>query len=166
MTRRRLLVAVVAVYSMLAIVSVGAQTASVAVPGGAVTVVLADWKPMENPEVFATNFEARHQSPGEAFAQVDTIFKLKMTEHDRLGIQVSDGEWVEFMFVHPGKVACQIRLDKVGYWVMSRQTFDMRDSSSNSVEYRPFLSVEENRALLEIFDIELKRTRFVLQQRF
>ena len=62
-----------------------------------------------------------------------------------------------------------VRLDQGGYWLRSRQTFDVAKTkdcglADSFVErYRPFLSDDENRWLLALCDAQVKRTRFQLR---
>lgn len=145
----------------------------VKVPGGVIRIPASDWKPMENEEAFVVNFEAKAKREGEAYPQVITVFKIPMSDPDRKGIETGrPSEYVEFFVVHPGKVTFTLRIDRGQYWLLSRQTFD---GSSPEVpahvapdvqEYQPFLSKEQNRFFLVSFDLEVKRTRFTLQQLF
>src|SRR5262245_40683206 len=73
----------------------------VAIGSTIVNVPMRDWKPLENSEPYAENFEARVLKAGHAFPQVLTVFKVPMSEDRRLGIRISDNEFLEFFVVHP-----------------------------------------------------------------
>ena len=141
--------------------AVAIQAGTVAVPGGVLNFPSSDWTPMDNPEPFAANFSAKRMQPGEPFPQVITVFKIKMTDGDRSGIEAADREWVELFVVHPGKLIAQIRVDKGGYWIMSRQTFE---AAGRLPAVTDPLSEERQRILLGLFDREIKRTRYQLQR--
>ena len=149
------------------------------------------WEPMRNPASFAVNFLARQKADDEMFAQVVTVFKLPMQSDDRSGVEVAKGEYVEFFVVHPritdpliaesvrraggstqAGLTMQVRLDRGGYWILSRQTFDVSKAADCSLAegfdepYRPFLSEDENRLLIASCDVLVKRTRFQLADLF
>lgn len=137
------------------------------VPGKSITLSAADWKPMESPQPFAVNVEARRQMSGEAFPQVVTVFKLAMSESDKVGLKITSTEYVEFFVVHPGKLTLQIRLDKGDYWLLSRQTLEPPQSLGSTVQqYRPFLQEVENQSALQLLDAEVKKTRYQLSGTF
>jgi hypothetical protein len=68
-------IAVKTLAAALALLSACASDNHVAVSNGTVTVDGKFWRPMENPEGFAENVEAREKRPGEVYRQVLTIFK-------------------------------------------------------------------------------------------
>ena len=137
----------------------------VIVTGRTIGIPSTDWTPLKNSEEFAVNFEAKAKQESEAWHQIVTIFKIPMAERDRQAVESAPLEYAEFFIVHPGHVTLQLRVDKGGYWLLSRQTFAAPEFLRSRVqEYRPFLSEEQNRLFLEIFDLEVKRTRFRLQQ--
>lgn len=122
-----------------------------------------EWKPMDNPEPYSENFEARTLRSGHTFPQVLTFFKIPMSEDRRLGIKISDTEFVEFLLVHAGKLTIQVRVDRGKYWVLSRETFEVNKPVSVRVdEYRPVLSEEENKILWNTFQDEVDATRALI----
>lgn len=141
------------------------STYDVSVGDTAVRLSAQDWKPMDNPEPYAENFEAQILRSGHAFPQVLTIFKLPMSEDRRIGIQISSIEFVEFFVVQPGKLTIQIRVDRGKYWVLSRETFDANKAVSVNVnDYRPVLSEEENRILWNVYQNEVDATRTLINE--
>ena len=88
-----------------------------------------------------------------------------MSEDRRLGLPISDHEFVEFLVVHPGKLTIQVRVDRGKYWVLSRETFDVNRTVSVKVdEYRPFLSEEEKKILWNTYQNEVDATRALINQ--
>ena len=146
------------------------QPLVVEIPGGTVELAAGDWKPMQNPESFADNFEAKLKGDSGEFPQeyqVLTVYKLPMSPGDRIGVKVTEQEYVEFFVVSTGYITFQIRLDKGQYWVSSRQSFKADALLDGfAAEYKPSLSNEQNKTLLEILDVEVKKTRYQLQQIF
>ncbi len=78
---------------------------------------------MKNEESYAKNFEARNKSQNEVFPQIVTVFLIEMSPDCCTGTKLSDSEHVEFFTVHPDSVTVQVRREKKGYWILSRQTF-------------------------------------------
>lgn len=73
--------------------------------------------------------------------------------------------FVEFFVVHSGKLTIQVRVDRGKYWVLSRETFDVKKPVSVTVsEYRPFLSEEENKILWSAFQNEIDATRALINE--
>jgi hypothetical protein len=119
------------------------------------------WERMENEDAtVAESFSAVSLKRGHAWPQVVTVFKLPMSEDRKLGIRVTKSEYIEPFVVHPGKVTVQIRVDRGSYWVLSRETF-LRDrrTSVDLSRYKPFLSLDEQRALIRDFQERIDSTR-------
>ena len=85
------------------------------VSNGTVSVDAKFWKPMENPEAFADNFEAREKRPSEVYNQVLTVFKSPIRDDQKLGLALSPGTWCEFMSLHPPAVTLRVRVAHTGH---------------------------------------------------
>jgi len=118
------------------------------------------WKKMDDPSVYAKNFEAREKGSTEEFAQVVTIFLNPMTPADKVGTQLSDDEFLEMFTTFPKTVTMQIRRDKGAYWLLSRQTFSVADSYLASLN--PEVSSENFRLYQDQFENEIYTTRYSL----
>ncbi len=135
---------------------------SVAVSDGTVSVARAFWRPIENPEPFAENFEARAKRVNEEFAQVLTVFKAPMREDQRGDAPLPGAAWVDAMIVHPPGVTIQVRVAHRGHWILSRQTFASRPGVDPTA-LGPFLEPEQIRLLVGIYSDEISRTRSTLE---
>jgi hypothetical protein len=83
------------------------------------------WHAMPNPETFADNFEERRTGSKHRFGRVVTVFRIPMSDDRRLGVRISDAEYLELFVSHPGTITARVRVDKGSYWVMSRETFEV-----------------------------------------
>ena len=95
------------------------------------------------------------------------VYSIPMSDDRRIGLKISDREYVEFFIVHPGFVTAQTRVDKGKYWVLCRETFNPKGLSPVDVSlYRPFLSDIENRQLWQHYQEEVDETRYLLNSKF
>jgi hypothetical protein len=132
------------------------------VANGAVEVDRSFWSAMEDPEAFASNFEARAKRQGEEHNQVLTIFKSPIRDDQRVGIELAPGTWAEFMSVNPPAVTLQLRVAHAGHWVMSRQTFAKRGAPRTTPDAPQLNHSQEEAWLLSVYSDEVARTRSVL----
>lgn len=121
----------------------------------------AGWKRLAQVAPYSTNWERDEVRPSEVFPQIVTRFDIPMTTTNRLGTEVSPGEYVEAFSLPPllDQLTVQIRIDRQTYWLMSRQTFRR---SSPSPELEPGSAAFSKRALYE-FENEISETRFLLK---
>jgi hypothetical protein len=134
---------------------------STAVPGKQLQLSSLDWTAIQNEESHAKNFESRHKTKDEVFSQVVTVFLIEMSPDRRIGTRISDSEHVEFFSVLPDSVIVQVRREKQGYWILSRQTFAL---SGASLEYN--YSDADITRLRHRFQNEIDRTRLLLSETF
>jgi hypothetical protein len=134
----------------------------VVVPGGALRVPAKDWAPMENKYAWAENFEARRKDPRQVFSRVVTVYKLPMTDSDRLGaVQISPTEHLELYVTDPGILTATVRVHKGAYWLLSRERF-----ISPGDPFR-FLPTSQAKSIYDAgliaFQKEINTARYVLQ---
>ena len=88
-----------------------------------------NWCAMVNEAAYARNFQRNRLSNLEAFPQVVTVFDLPMAADRRIGVEIATGEYVEIFKVMDvsSRVVVQVRLDQQDHWLMSRQSFLLRD---------------------------------------
>jgi len=130
------------------------------------SVVVSDekWKKSADPETYAKNFEAREMLGREAFPQVVTVYLNKMTSDRMSGKKISENEWLEMFVVHPQTITIQIRRDKGGYWVLSRQTFSV--SEPQLINASPESSEQNFTLYQNSFQNEIDTTRHILDSEF
>lgn len=135
---------------------------SVPIASGSVAVASEFWRSMQNPEPFAENFEARVKRPNEEFFQILTVYKAPMRDDQRGDVAFAPSVWVDAMVVHPPAVTLQVRVAHPGHWVLSRQTFSARPGVDPSA-LGPFLKPDQARALIAIYEDEIRRTQSTLE---
>jgi hypothetical protein len=85
-----------------------------------------EWSLIDTEKVYARNFQRNTKSIKEPYSQIVTIFDIPMTIDRRVGHQESEDEYIEIFTTDPfptNRVVVQVRLDKGGYWILSRQVF-------------------------------------------
>jgi hypothetical protein len=148
------------------VVSVAAQL-SLTVPGNTIELSPDDWAKAKDETNFANNYEERKVSPWHKYGRMVTVFSIPMSDDRRIGLKISDREYVEFFIVHPGFVTAQTRVDTGKYWVLCRETYNLKGQSPIDVSvYRPFLSENENRQLWQLYQAEVDETRRLLNSKF
>lgn len=135
---------------------------AVRVSDGTVSVSREFWKPMQNPEPFADNFEARSKQTGEEYEQVLTVYKSPMRADQKGDLELSPTVWIDAMVVHPPAVTIQVRVAHRGHWALSRQTFSARPGV-DAAALGPFLKPEQVRALAAVYEDQILRTRSTLE---
>jgi len=139
----------------------------VAVPGKQIQLSTADWTAMRNEETYAKNFESRHKAKNEVMEQVVTVFLIEMSPDRRIGTKISDTEHVEFFTVHPNSVTVQVRREKKGYWILSRQTFALTTGAPVSgAALKHNYSDADITQLRHWLQNDIDRTRFLLSDTF
>lgn len=139
----------------------------VSVPGKQIQLPAADWTAMRNEESYAKNFECRHKAKNEVMEQVVTVFLIEMSPDRRIGTKISDTEHVEFFTVHPNSVTVQVRREKKGYWILSRQTFVLTTGAPVSgAALKHNYSDADITRLRHWFQNDIDRTRFLLSDTF
>lgn len=137
------------------------------VPGKQIQLSAVDWTAMKDEESYAKNFEARKKAENEVFSQVVTVFLVEMSPDRRIGTKLSDNEHVEFFTVQPGSVTVQVRREKKGYWILSRQTFALtRGAPVSGAALKHNYSDSEITRLCHWFQNDIDRTRLLLSETF
>ena len=125
------------------------------------------WEKMKDPTNFAKNFREKKKSPAHEYGRIVTVYLNPMTEDRKLGLHISEDEYIEIFIVDPGLVTVQTRLDKGKYWVLCRETFKPKGNIPMDIsKYRPYLSENENRKLWNIYQKEIDETRYLLRSKF
>ena len=146
------------------IVSVADQL-SLTVPGKTIELSSGGWAKAKDETNFANNYEERKISPWHKYRRMVTVYSIPMSDDRRIGLKISDREYVEFFIFHPGFVTAQTRVDKGKYSVLCRETFNLKGQSPVDVSlYKPFLSENENRQLWQLYQAEVDETRHLLTQ--
>ena len=117
---------------------------------------------MQNPEPFADNFEARSKRSNEEFEQSLTVYKAPIREDQRGDVAIGDRVYADVMVVHPPAVTIQVRVTHASHWVLSRQTFGPRPGVDPTI-LGPVLSAAQARALLSVYQDEVRRTQSILE---
>lgn len=126
------------------------------------------WRRLDSPEPYAERFEGRVRRRGDVLAQVLTFVRLPMQSNDRVGLRVAPNEHLEFLFLSPVNVTLRLRVERNAFWVESMETFEVPIGSPLAATWRlrTAASEEDTLRLLELYDPEVKRTRFQLSQLF
>jgi len=144
-----------------------ADKLSLVVSGKTIELSLDDWAKAKDEINFAKNYEEKRLSSWHKFGRMVTVFLIPMSDDRRLGLKISDNEFLEFFIVNPGFITAQTRLDKGGYWVLCRETFNQKSGLPIDVSaYKPFLNENENRLLWQFYQAEVNETRYLLASKF
>lgn len=136
-------------------------------PRGVIRLSSYIWAKANDDTRYAYNYFEQKKSPWQYFARVVTVYVIPMSVDRRIGLKISDREYVEFFIVHPGYVTVHVSVDKGGYWVLCRETFNPKITSIVDIsKYKPFMSDNENRALLNVYQNEIDETRQILNNDF
>lgn len=140
---------------------------SLVVPGKTIELSLDDWAKAKDEMNFAKNYEEKRMSSSHKFGRMVTVYLIPMSDDQRLGLKISDNEYLEFFIVNPGFITAQTRQDKGGYWVLCRETFFKKSGLPVDLSaYKPFLKENENRLLWQFYQAEVDETRYLLNSRF
>lgn len=144
-------------------VASSASELSLVVAGRSIELSPAEWTKLSDEADYAKNYEQKKRFPWQEYARVITVFMIPMSVDRRIGLKISDHEYVEFFITHPGLVTAQTRVDKGQYWVLCRETFHPKEHSSVDVSaYKPFLSESENQRLWQLYQAEIDETRYLI----
>jgi hypothetical protein len=122
---------------------------------------------MQDSDAYAKNFQQKAESPNHKYNRVVTVFLLPMTDDRKIGMRISENEYLDLFVTSPGSVTALTRLDKGDYWVLCRETFLGKSIPNFNInEYKPYLSHEENRLLWSFYNSEIDSTRFLIASQF
>ena len=76
-----------------------ADRLSLVVPGKTIELSLDDWMKAKDETNFAKNYEEKRISPWHKYGRMVTVFLIPMSDDRRVGIRLSDREYVEFFIV-------------------------------------------------------------------
>jgi len=137
------------------------------VPGKTIELSTSDWEKVADKTKFARNYFAKKPSPLHQYNRMVTVYLNPMSDDRRIGLKISDFEYLEFFIVNPGFVTAQTRVDKGKYWVLCRETFHPKDNLPIDISaYKPFLSKNENQLLWITYQVEVDQTRYLLNSKF
>ena len=104
------------------------------------------------------------------FEQMITVFMNQMTDDRKSGEKITNSEYIEAFVVHPNSVTVQIRVDKGDYWVMSRQTFNIKtnypDQTDISFSDLQYILVDAPDTLNQTMQNQIDNTRYILNNDF
>jgi hypothetical protein len=134
---------------------------TVEAPNRLLQISALDWTAMQDEEIYAKNFQRRHKLQNELFEQVVTVFLIPMSPERRIGTKISDNEYIDFFSAHQNSVTILLRLEKNGYWILSRQTFVL---NGQLIKYN--YNNEDIERLQYQFKTEIEQTKILLSQTF
>lgn len=144
-----------------------AEELTLQVPGRTIELSSSDWEKVADKTDFARNYAEKTPSPWHKYNRMVTVYLNPMSEDRRIGLKISDFEYVEFFVVNPGFVTAQTRVDKGKYWVLCRETFEPKDNLPIDISaYKPFLNENENQLLWTTYQVEVDETRYLLNSKF
>jgi len=111
----------------------------VKVPGKTIFLDANEWFPMHNTQAWAKNYQAKKKKDGQAYETVLTIFLQTMTTERRSGKQIATGEYIKIFSLLPGNVKVQLRVDKGKYWILTSDTYEVRNLNALKVETDPLV---------------------------
>lgn len=119
---------------------------------------------MTNESAYARNYERRQLREAERFNQVVTIFDLPMTADRRSGAEIAPGEFVEIFKVgtEVNSAVVQVRIDEGDHWLLSRQTFWLREGYLR--EWDPQSSEQVFQVFQRALQNEIDETRMELRR--
>lgn len=141
--------------------------------GGESILVASDkWKFADGSDEsnYSRNYQAIGKKDGEMFEQMVTVFLNKMTDDKRSGEEIADSEYVEAFVVHPYSVTVQIRVDKGDYWVLSRQTFKIKNNypDQTDIPYSDlqYILIDAPLTIDQTMQNQIDNTRYILNNEF
>ena len=134
---------------------------TVEAPNRLLQISAVDWTALQDEEIHAKNFQRRHKLQNELFEQVVTVFLIPMSPERRIGKKISDTEYIDFFSGLPNSVTIRLRLEKSGYWILSRQTFVL---NGQLLKYN--YNNEDIERLEYQFKTEIEQTKILLSQTF
>lgn len=163
--RKEIIISILAFLLFSSITAAGVLTLTV--PGKNIELSSDSWTKAKDETNFVKNYEETKLSSWHEFGRMVTIYLIPMSVDRRIGLKVSDSEYLEFFIVNPGFVTVQTRLDKGNYWVLCRETFKPKSGLPVDVSsYKPFLTERENRLLWQLYQPEVDETRYLLISKF
>jgi hypothetical protein len=148
-------------------VALAPQALSIAVPGKTIELSQVEWAKRPNVVSFIQYFEERTHAPWHKFGRVVTVFMVPMTDANRIGLKISESEYVYFFVRLPGFVTVHTLADKGTYWVLCDETF--KPKAPLPIDLSAFklgLGTNENLQLGQLYQIEVAATRHLLNSRF
>jgi hypothetical protein len=136
-------------------------------PGKQIQLPVQSWSKAKDEVDYAKNYEQKEIGASHKYGRVVTVFLLPMSDDRKVGIQISDNEYLEVLVVHDGLVTTQVKVDKGQYWVMCRETFLPKERLSVDVgNNKAFLSKLSQLSLWMDYQSEVDETRNLLQTLF
>ncbi len=146
---------------------VAAEELTLQVPGKTIELSPSEWKKVADKTKFARNYAEKKPSPLHQYNRMVTVYLNPMSDDRRIGLKISDIEYVEFFIVNLGFVTAQTRVDKGRYWVLCRETFRPKDNLPIDISaYKPYLNKNENQLLWITYQVEIDETRYLLNSKF
>jgi len=137
------------------------------VPNKVIELPKSNWRKLDDPSGYAKNYEEKAKSASHHFNRVVTVFLTPMSINQRVGLKISEYEYLDFLVVHPGLVTAQTKIDKGKYWVLCRETFKQKKTVGIDIsKYKPFLSDEEIKIVWSDYMEEIDETRKILNLEF
>jgi|GEM_PF-3111543 hypothetical protein len=137
------------------------------VPNKVIELPKSNWSKLDDPSGYAKNYGEKAKSEWHEFNRVVTVFLTPMSIDRRVGLKISEYEYLDFLVVHPGLVTVQTRMDKGKYWVLCRETFKPKKTVGIDIsKYKPYLSNEEIKIVWSAYVEEIDETRKILNLEF
>ena len=164
----RILAPVLIIISIIFIFNNGAfAELTLSVAGKEIHLSTDKWKKVDDPASFAKNYQEIQKHPMHAYSRMVTVYLIPMSDDRKMGIKISDDEFLELFVVHSGLVTVQTRIDKGQYWVLCRETFKSKTLMPVDVDsYRPLISDEEMIKLWIVYQTAIDETRYLLRSQF
>jgi hypothetical protein len=128
----------------------------------------SQWTKLKDEYDYAKNYTKKDSSPWHQYNQTVTVYLIPMSADRRIGLKVSDTEYIEIFLVHSENyVTVQTRVDKNKYWVLSRETFKLKGKMPFDITgYQPILSEKKTKQLLKHYQLEIDKTRYLINDMF
>lgn len=129
----------------------------------AISLDAARWRAMPNEFDWAENFEEISRDASHVFPRVLTVFKLPMTLDRRVGLRISDSEFLEIFSTTPESLTIQIRSDRNSFWLLIRETVDTRGNTQLSeIALDRIVTDQEVRQAASALQPLIDNTRYLL----
>jgi len=153
-----------AVFSSVALAN---DNLSLAVHGKVIELSQDNWTKAKDSTNFAKNYSERKKYRWQQYPRMVTVYLNPLSDDRRIGLKISDSEYLEFFVVNPGFITAQTRVDKGRYWVLCRETFKPKIPLPIDVlRNQPYLSKDINQKLWKRYQIEIDETRLLLNSKF
>lgn len=134
-----------------------------AVPGKLIQLSEQSWSKIKTEAGSANTYEQKESGASHKYGRAVSVFLGPMPANRKVGVRISDNEYLKVLIVHEGMVTTQLKVDKGQYWVMCQETFLPKARLSADISnHKAFLSELAQLSLWMDYQSEVDATRQLL----